>query len=91
VERHEGVTQAANSHWGIAQQAYQNLSPEQQIERLYTQVPIDDFLRTDVWTAWVDFHNSGPYHTMQTNFDQADYPLIANSLGCGLDYNPLDP
>lgn len=91
VERHEGVTRAANSHWGITERAYRDLSPEQAIESLYTQAPFDDGLRANAWEAWVDFHNSGEYRLRQTIFDQADRLLINNRLGCVLDYNDLDP
>lgn len=89
VERHEGVTGAPNSHYGVALKAYADLKLQERIERLYTAK--DDYtLRQMAFNTWMDFHKSSAYQGRQDSFDRTDYPKVAAALGCTLDYNPSD-
>lgn len=89
VERHEGVTGAPNSHYGVAIKAYTDLKLQERIERIYTLK--DDYaLRELAFNTWRDFHKSSAYQSRQDSFDRTDYPKVAAALGCGLDYNPSD-
>ena len=97
IERHEGVTQATNSHWGVATQAYQTLHLAALLERVYTG-PVftgamdDDTERYAEYQAWLDFHAAGsPFDQRQAQFDTTDYPLVNQAIGCTLDYNSKDP
>ncbi|MEW5928678.1 MAG: hypothetical protein AB1941_14515 [Gemmatimonadota bacterium] len=89
VERHEGVAQASDSHYGVAIKAYTDLKPQQRYERLYTDE--DDYaLRALVYDEWRKFHEGGQYQTRQNAFDNTDYPKVLSRLGCTLDFNPSD-
>lgn len=89
AERHEGVTMASQSHWGITARFYQNSNAQRRIERLFTSNP-DDVLRANAYNEWVRLHN-GTHHHQQHQFDQSDYPAIAAAIGCNLDVNPNNP
>jgi hypothetical protein len=89
VERHEGVTQASNSHWGITSRFYLNSNAEQRLERLYRQA--DAYaLRADAFTEFVNLHNTSSHAQQHASFDQAEYPVLWNSIGCNPDNNPND-
>lgn len=89
VERHEGVTGAPDSHYGVAIKAYNDLKPQQRIERLYTAA--DDYaLRQRAFNEWMGFHQGGAYQSRQNAFDASDYPKVAATIGCNLDYNASD-
>ncbi len=89
IERHEGVTQADNSHWGITARFFRDSEAEQRIEELYKNGD-EAALRRDVRTTWLGLITTGPHKTQQTNFDKTDYPKIDAALGCALDYNLSD-
>lgn len=91
VRRHEGVTRSPNSHWGVAGTAYASLSLADAIERVYVDSPLDDPVRQLGFDAWLQFHNGQAYRSLQSQYDQRDYPIIQSAIGCGMDLNPNDP
>lgn len=90
VHRHEGVTQAPDSHWGITAAFYRDNDVEQRFEELYRN-GAEAALRQDVRNTFVNMHNTGPLKTQQAAFDAAEYPVINAALGCLVDNNPSDP
>ncbi len=89
IERHEGVTQANNSHWGITARFFRDHEPEQRIEEVFKNGD-EAALRQDVRAAWLRQITTGPHKTQQTAFDVSDYAQIDAALGCALDYNLSD-
>jgi hypothetical protein len=89
VERHEGLTQASNSHFGVANQQFTQLQPQVQMEALYGTAN-DVTFRAQVEQKVLDFFNTGPYQAAQAQFESTDTPVVLNSAGCTFDYNPND-
>jgi hypothetical protein len=92
AENHEGVSQAALSHWGVTNGFYQNHSDAQdRLDRVYTSGD-DDQLRSAVNHEFVAIHEAGPHKSQHHAFDaaeQAKLPIVMD--GCHLDHNPTDP
>jgi hypothetical protein len=88
VDRHEGVTQAANSHFGVANTQFSLLRPDRLLEKLVTQGS-DTQLRALVEKTFSDFKTKGAYRAAQRQFDAVDTPIV-NAIGCTLDLNPND-
>jgi len=89
VERHEGVTKATKSHYGIANQQFALLQPQRTFEELYSR-GTDAAFRAVVDSAFATFNNTGPYSTAQKNFDAQDSQPVLMSAGCAFDFNPND-
>ena len=90
VRRHEGATQASNSHWGIAQAFFQNGSVEQELEKIYRRTTEPNVLLQ----AGVDRLRREMRSTLtplQQAFDNTDTPALIASLGCTLDHKKNDP
>ncbi|HEX6042444.1 hypothetical protein, partial [Longimicrobium sp.] len=49
VRRHEGVTKAPNSHWGVAQSYFQGSETEQLMEKVYRQTTDAGLVRQDAF------------------------------------------
>jgi hypothetical protein len=89
-ERHEGLSQASNSHWGITSRFYRDSDVEQRLEEVYR--PGDEAaLRTAVASVFRAQHDQGPHKDTQNAFDTAEYAVINAALGCLLDTNLKDP
>lgn len=89
VERHEGVTKVMKSHFGVANQQFALLQPQQIFEELYTQ-DTDVQFRADVDTAIAKFNDTGPYAAAQQAFENQDTGPTLASAGCTFDFNPND-
>jgi hypothetical protein len=89
VNRHEGVTQASNSHWGITARFYRDTDVEQRFEELTGNVT-EEVLRRSAGTLFASVHNTGAHKTQQDAFDTSDYATINTALGCLVDNNPSD-
>ncbi|HEX6042829.1 hypothetical protein [Longimicrobium sp.] len=90
VERHEGVTQATNSHYGVANQAFMAHRPDRALEALALFKVPKERLQDRAYRIYEHFA-LGPAHAAQTAFDGSDYPLIRASFPCAFDNNPLNP
>jgi hypothetical protein len=93
AEVHEGKTHAPNpnSHYGVALKAYQDFDLAGQLDSVVTVASVASDVRDAAYTAWSIFHQRGSrYKQRQDDFDAADYPRIAQSLGCQMDFNPKD-
>jgi hypothetical protein len=90
VRRHEGVTQASNSHWGITQRFYQNGNAEQRLEQIYRNTADHAVVRQAAYDEWVRLH-SGSHSNQQAAFDAAEYPALSAAIGCNPDNNPNNP
>jgi hypothetical protein len=91
AERHEGVTEAPNSHWGITQHLYDTNDYEQRLEEVYSQTDRDVVVRSAAYDVFVHLHDqTSVWSAQQAAFDKAEYPLFESGLGCTLDYNLND-
>ena len=90
ASRHEGATQAANSHWGITQRFYQNSNSEQRLEEIFRNTADPGVVRQAAYDEWVRLH-SGTHASQQQAFDGTEYPLLAAAIGCIVDNNPNNP
>jgi len=88
VERHEGKTQAQNSHFGVANKEFALLQPQFLMERQYSQADEATF-RRQVFDSLDVFLKTGAYNTAHDSFDLADIPNVY-ALGCTLDFNLND-
>lgn len=88
VDRHEGTTQAPNSHFGVANTQFASLRPDRLFERIVTQGS-DAQLYALVERTFSDFIVKGTYKAAQKAFDVQDTPNV-NAIGCTLDLNPTD-
>jgi hypothetical protein len=86
VERHEGVTQATNSHYGIANQAFLTHRPERDLEALSLFRVPKSRLQTRAYRLYEQFV-LGAAHSQQAAFDAADYPVIKAKFPCQFDNN----
>lgn len=92
AERHEGVTKAANSHWGIAHRMYQNSDFEQKLEEVYRQTTRPSVVRQAAYDVFVSLHDdASDLGKQQAAFDAVEYPLFAAGMGCTMDFNRSDP
>jgi hypothetical protein len=91
AERHEGSTQASNSHFGITQNWYNNNNFEQNLEQIYKQTPRDVDVRKAAYDEFVRVHNTGTYNALHATFDAAETPAFMAAIGCTMDFNPGDP
>lgn len=89
AERHEGVTMAPDSHWGITNDFYQTSNIQEKIEQLVTDRS-DRELHELAYNTFAKLHTTGTHKKRQTEFDNKDRPAIYNKLQCTLDYNPKD-
>jgi hypothetical protein len=89
IERHEGVTRAANSHWGITDRFFREQDPEQRLEE---QVLFGDeaSLRQQVGSVFGRLISTGPHKQEQVTFDRVDRARVDARLGCRLDYKQND-
>lgn len=89
IERHEGVTQAPGSHWGITARFFREQDFEQQLEE---QVLFGDeaALRQQVGSAFRRLIGTGPHKQAQETFDREDRARVNERLGCRLDYMQND-
>lgn len=89
VRRHEGTTQAANSHFGVAREFFQNSDVEQDLEKVYRQTTDPSV----VMQAGVDRLSEvmrSRLAPLQEAFDNTDTPALLASLGCTLDHRRND-
>lgn len=91
AERHEGATQAANSHFGITQNWYNNNNFEQDLEQIYKQSPRDVDVRRAAYDEFVRLHNTGTYNSLHAAFDATETPAFMAAIGCTMDFNLGDP
>lgn len=91
VERHEGVTLAADSHVGIANFSFRRDSAQKKMERIVN--PADSAaVRQRVRVLWDSLTNAtSGYRQLQAHFDSTDTPNVYHNLGCILDMNRSDP
>jgi hypothetical protein len=90
VRRHEGATQAPNSHWGIAQAFFQGSPVEQEVEKIYRRTTDPNvLLQAGVDRLSREMRNS--LQPLQQAFDNTDTPALIAGLGCRLDHNRNDP
>lgn len=87
AERHEGVTQATNSHYGVANRVYRDEALHLQFEKIYTSRSAGELIK-EAGKVFKKFDST--YNSAQATFDSNDRPLIFGSLGCSLDFNPSD-
>ena len=90
VRRHEGATQASNSHFGIARAFFQTSDVEQDLEKIYRKTTDPSV----VMQAGVDRLREVMRTTLtpqQEAFDNTDTPALIASLGCTLDHRRNDP
>jgi hypothetical protein len=86
AERHEGLTQAPNSHYGIANQAFLTHRPDRTLEELYRFRVPKARMHDHAYRVYRSFV-VGPQHNMQNPFDNSDYPLILAKFTCQFDNN----
>jgi hypothetical protein len=86
VERHEGVTKASNSHYGVANQQFLAHRPERTLEALYLFRVPQARLQSRAYELYAQFIR-GPVHAAQSAFDNTDYPLILSKFSCQFDFN----
>jgi hypothetical protein len=92
AERHEGVTKAPNSHWGIAHDMYQNSDFEQKLEEVYRQTTRASAVRQAAYDVFVSLHDdASDLGKRQAAFDATEYPLFTAGMGCTMDFNRSDP
>lgn len=89
VERHEGLTRAGNSHFGIANATFLTHRPDQTLEELYMYNVTEERLRMRAYDLFVRYIR-GPNRSAQRAFDQTDYPVIAAKFACTFDFNRMD-
>lgn len=89
VERHEGLTMATNSHFGIANTAFLTHRPESRLEALYGYNMPEARLRHEAYNVYLRFVRN-QVSPAQRTFDSADYARIQATLGCLLDNNRAD-
>lgn len=90
INRHEGSTQATQSHWGVASRYYRGSEAEQRFEEVYRN-GTEEELRTQARSVWSTLHGTGSeYRRLQDGFDAVDRPKVNDLLGCILDYTPGD-
>lgn len=90
VRRHEGATQAPNSHWGIAQAFFQGSTVEQEIEKIYRRTTDPNaLLQAGVDRLSREMRTS--LKPLQDAFDATDTPALIAGLGCKLDHRKNDP
>ncbi|HSU13057.1 hypothetical protein [Longimicrobium sp.] len=90
VRRHEGATQAPDSHWGVAQRFFQGSNVEQELEQTYAQTTNPDLVLQDAYDRLGRMLRK-QLDPLQEAFDKTDTPLLIASLGCKLDHNRSDP
>jgi hypothetical protein len=90
AERHEGVTQLPNSHWGITHRMYQDNDYEQRLEKVYRQTTKASEVRQAAYDVFVEFHVN-EITPQQDAFDDVEYPAFEAIMGCGIDYNRNNP
>jgi hypothetical protein len=90
INRHEGSTQATQSHWGVASRYYHSSEAEQRFEEVYRN-GTEEELRVQARSVWSTLHGTGSeYRRLQDAFDAVDRPKVNDLLGCLLDYTPGD-
>lgn len=91
VERHEGVTLAAESHLGIANKAFRELRPQSDLEKWTVANRPRSIAIGEIHDLWQAFRDSR-LKPKQDAFDREDYPQVYGPevLGCVLDINPGD-
>ncbi|HEX8673697.1 MAG TPA: hypothetical protein VF710_17510 [Longimicrobium sp.] len=90
VRRHEGATQVANSHWGIARDFFQSSNVEQDLEKIYRRTTDPNVvLQAGVNRLRTVIRNN--LTPLQEAFDATDTPALIASLGCTLDHRRNDP
>lgn len=89
IERHEGVTQASSSHWGITARFFREQEFEQRLEE---QVLVGDeaSLRQQAGSVFRQLIGTGPHKEAQETFDRVDRARVNERLGCRLDYMQTD-
>lgn len=90
IERHEGVTTAADSHMGVALKAYSDFGLATQIEKVYMLTTALDTVRQAGYDQWSRFHSRSDYVRRQAQYDTAEYAKIRTTIKCTLDYNLRD-
>lgn len=91
VDRHEGVTRAANSHFGTANSLFQSLRPQDRLEALVSTDGSQDLTNKAI-AEWGAFIASAEYQEGQAEFERIDGPTV-HDIGCTLDFlpKPQDP
>lgn len=89
VERHEGVTLAANSHVGVANRSFMQDNVQDRMERIVSQTDTGDvkFRISVQFRRLTDDLSS--YHQRQVAFDTLDTPKVY-AIGCTFDSNRND-
>lgn len=91
VERHEGVTLAAESHFGIANRALREMRPQNDLEEWAVADRPRLAAGGEIQGIWQEFRDTR-LQPKQEAFDKKDYPNVygPGALGCVLDINPGD-
>jgi hypothetical protein len=97
VDRHEGTTQSATSHFGVANNQFALLKPHEKFEVLYTGKDDSEF-RKLIRKTWLEFDKKGgPYRTAHEQFDVNDTPAVftngvtkTKGKSCKFDFNRSD-
>jgi hypothetical protein len=87
ARRHEGMTMAANSHFGKANEVFANERPQLKLEEMVRGDSAEK-LRERAYNWLRNWIEEGAYHSVQKAFDTAEYPRIATEMGCKFDFNP---
>lgn len=92
VERHEGTTMSADSHWGVAAAYFATATFAAEIERMVSSDTSAFGLRQHAYDRFV-WHGraGGALRRQHARFDVSDYRRINRVIGCTIDYEPLDP
>jgi hypothetical protein len=90
VERHEGVTQAYDSHYGVANRQFLARRPERALEALYLFRVPQARLQMRAYRIYERFV-TGPAHAAQDAFDNVDRPLVLAKFSCQFDFTRSNP
>ena len=90
VERHEGLSMAPISHFGVANDVLRSENLHRRFEAVVSKLDLDH-LRFEANDLWQNFLAAGSaYRTRQNAFDATDTPVVY-AIGCTLDDNLSDP
>lgn len=90
VERHEGVTLAANSHVGVANHFFRDDHTQRRLEKVVSDIDVGNlkFLLVRLFERLTDSQST--YVSKQNAFDTLDTPNVYK-ISCTLDSNLSDP
>jgi hypothetical protein len=90
VERHEGLTLAANSHVGVSNQYFLDDHTQRRLEKVVSDANVEDlkYRLAVLFDRLTD--SKSTYAAKQATFDTNDTPNVYH-IGCTLDNNRSDP